>query len=325
MTLTFFKYPSLVNHYAIGKERRIVERLDDLWYSTEKIHGANASVVITRDGQWDVAKRSGFVTTGDKQFNGLKPAVSQGVLDAATDIFSRFPAYDRLHIFGEYYGKGVQAMDYDIVADGKQGFRVFNVLAHTAGDNDTAYTVFGMQELNWYFSPDDLVPGNQQAAPLRELLEKEPSEKSLLGGASEGNVYQPLQRYFFDEAEGTRFIAVKHKCKSFTEKKAAPKKAPVYGIEELAVQAELGLYITPQRLENVLSHGEMELVPRNIGKIMAAVKDDAVTEYMRETERELSPAVDCMKLTRAYDRDIAQMIKDKIAADSLAAVLEETA
>lgn len=321
MTLEFFKYPSLVNHYAIGKERRIIEKLDDLWYSTEKIHGANASVVITRDGKWDVAKRSGFVVTGDKQFNGLKPAVSQAILEATDVIFARFSNYDRLHIFGEYYGKGIQAMDYDLIAEGQQAFRVFNVLAHTEGDNATAYTVFGMPELKCYFSAEDLVPINKQAAPLRELLLGEPSEQSLLGGTSEGNVYQPFYRYYFDEEAGGRFIGVKHKCKSFTEKKAAPKKAPTFGIEELNIREELGLYITAQRLDNVLSHGDFELIPQNIGKIMQAVKEDAITEYSKETERTLPANIDFMKLINSYSREIATLIKEKIAAESMDAIV----
>ena len=46
----FFKYPSLVNHYAIGRENRIVQRLDELWIATEKIHGANASYIIDKEG-----------------------------------------------------------------------------------------------------------------------------------------------------------------------------------------------------------------------------------------------------------------------------------
>ena len=321
MTLTFFKYPSLVNHYAIGKEKRIIERLDDLWYSTEKIHGANASIVVTRDMQWEVAKRSGFIVPGDKQFNGLKPAITEQMLSGIKAIFSRFPEYDRLHVFGEYFGKGVQAMDYDIVAEGKQSFRIFYVLAHTQGDNDVAYTVFGMQELNWYFSPTDLVPGNKQEAPLRELLLEEPAETSLLGGASEGNVYQPFNRYYFDESAGTRFIAVKHKCKSFIEKKAAPKKVPSYGIEELNIREELGLYVTAQRLDNVLSHGDFELIPQNIGKIMLAVKEDAIAEYVKETERTLPDNIDFMKLINSYSRDIASLIKGKIATDSMAVVV----
>ena len=55
----FFKYPSLVNHYAIGRENRIVQRLDELWTATEKIHGANASYIIDKEGNPQIKEANG--------------------------------------------------------------------------------------------------------------------------------------------------------------------------------------------------------------------------------------------------------------------------
>lgn len=47
--MNFLKYPSLTNHYVLGKSRRILYTYNDLWYSTEKIHGDNISIVVSKD------------------------------------------------------------------------------------------------------------------------------------------------------------------------------------------------------------------------------------------------------------------------------------
>lgn len=324
MTLHFYKYPSLVNHYAIGKERRILEKLDSTWYSTEKIHGANASVVVDRLGNWDVAKRTTLIEENDKQFNGLKPAITESVHQSITKIFSNFPDYDHLNVYGEYFGKGVQVMDYDLIKTGEKAFRVFSVFMHKKDDPAGKFTVMGLDDLREYFIEADLVPV-EATATLRELIAAEPKEESNLGGSREGNVYQPVESYEIFPEDGQRFIAVKHKCASFAEKNGSPmkakKSAPALGLEELEIREELGCYITSNRLNNVLSHGEYELIPQNIGPIMLAVKEDAITEYKRETERVLTEDVPFMNLINCYSREIAAMIKNKIQQETMNAVM----
>lgn len=43
------KYPSLKNHYNILKSRKLMSVFDELFYATEKIHGSNMSIEITKD------------------------------------------------------------------------------------------------------------------------------------------------------------------------------------------------------------------------------------------------------------------------------------
>ena len=75
-------------------------------------------------------------------------------------------------------------------------------------------------------------------------------------------------------------------------------------------------YVTANRLSNVLSHGEFELVPQSIGKIMVAFKDDVVKEYIAEQEPELEPA-DVLSAVSKHNGKIALLIKDAITQDSL--------
>ncbi|GGC74741.1 RNA ligase family protein [Enterococcus wangshanyuanii] len=316
MTLNFMKYPSLVNHYAIGKEHCIANKLDELWYSTEKIHVANASIVINRNGEQGLAKRTSLITDDDKQFSALKLVIPDTVYESIAKIFEYHPSIDYLNVYGEYFGNGVQSMDYEVNKNKNKSFKVFNVLVHLIGFPATSRYVFGYEKLIYFFERDDLVP-IEDIKPLREFLKQEPDDKSYLGGNREGNVYQPINGYEINTHDGLKFIGVKHKLASFSEKQKNNNKPnrtkEIFSIEELEIRTELGEYITINRVKNVLSHGEYDLVPKNIGKIMLAVKEDAICEYTRETTREVNEsAISLKKLVEGYSSQIAKMIKELI-------------
>ena len=144
----FFKYPSLVNHYAIGRENRIVQRLDELWIATEKIHGANASYIIDKEGNESFAKRTSLINSEDKQFNQLPSCVSDSIKNSAKAILEDANA-DYVIVYGEYFGSGIQKMDYDIVKSGEKTFKVFDVLIHKHGDlKDKLIRVSHMGNMN---------------------------------------------------------------------------------------------------------------------------------------------------------------------------------
>lgn len=314
----FFKYPSLTNHYAIGKEFRIIDRLNDFWYSTEKIHGANASYILTSNGNEYFAKRSGIIDfeSSDKQFNQLPNVVSEAVKSGAKKVLENYQS-DKVIVYGEYYGKGVQSMKYDIIKDGKKDFRVFNIFVQKSEDS---YMVLGYEEMKSFIDKSALVP-ILEVDTLRNLLSKDQDEKSALGGFKEGDVYQPISSYIIDE--NNRFVGVKRKTDRYLEVEKVPKKtksSPSWSIQEISIREELGRYITENRLNNVLSHGDLELIPQNIGKIMLAVKEDAIEEFKKETEIEYDEGTDFMKLVNGWSKDIAMLIKNKIQKESMSII-----
>lgn len=310
----FFKYPSLVNHYAIGRENRIVQRLDELWTATEKIHGANASYIIDKEGNESFAKRTSLINSDDKQFNQLPNCVSNSIKNSAKAILEDANA-DYIIVYGEYFGSGIQKMDYDIVKSGEKTFKVFDVLIHKHGDSKDKFTVLSNGMFK-YFSLYDLVPIVSISKTLREYLNDEMDDDSLLGGYKEGLVYKPSEPYEIDETH--RYVGVKRKTEKYLEKEKVstktPKSKPNFSIVELNIQKDLGKYITPNRLNNILSHGEFDLIPQNIGKIMLSFKEDVVKEF--SDENEVSPSVPLMKLIAGYSSDIAKIIKDKIGEES---------
>ena len=310
----FFKYPSLVNHYAICRENRIVQRLDELWTATEKIHGANASYIIDKEGNESFAKRTSLINSDDKQFSQLPNCVSNSIKNSAKAILEDANA-DYVIVYGEYFGSGIQKMDYDIVKSGEKTFKVFDVLIHKHGDLKDKFTVLSNGMFK-YFTPYDLVPIVSISKTLREYLNDEMDDDSLLGGYKEGLVYKPSEPYEIDETH--RYVGVKRKTEKYLEKEKVstktPKSKPNFSIVELNIQKDLGKYITPNRLNNILSHGEFDLIPQNIGKIMLSFKEDVIKEFADENE--VSPDVPLMKLIAGYSSDIAKIIKDKIGEES---------
>lgn len=62
--MKFIKYPSLTNHYAVQTKRCI--DLNKEYIATEKIHGSNISIIVDKDRNIDVAKRSDFLTDAER-------------------------------------------------------------------------------------------------------------------------------------------------------------------------------------------------------------------------------------------------------------------
>ena len=311
--ITFQKYPSLTNHYAIGKELRIVNKLDEYWYSTEKIHGANAAYYLDKDGNEAFAKRSciiDFENSSDKQFNQLPSCVTQSIKDSAKEVLS-YSGAELVIVYGEYFGAGVQVMDYDIVKSKEKSFKVFDVFIKHKDKSEDEYYVLGALEIDDFFRAKDLAP-RQHIKTLRELLSDEQDDISELGGYSEGNVYKPVAGYVIDK--DNRFVGVKRKTDKYleTEKVSTkqPKARPEYSIKEIEIQQDLGRYITKNRVRNVLSHGDFVLEPKSIGSIMQATKDDAIEEYKRENE--VDEHTPFGQLIKGYSGKIALLIKELI-------------
>lgn len=314
--MEFLKYPSLVNHYAIGKSKRLVNRFDNiLWYASEKIHGANASYALSATGEEYFAKRSGTITEDDKQFSMLPECVTPDIREGAKKLFEYYPEAVSIHIFGEFFGKGVQVMDYETVKEGKKAFRVFDVIAK---HEDGSMSVCGINTWKYFFEQDSIVPYNTLGKTLKEFLETPPSEESALGGYSEGIVLKPLQGYPIKSTQD--FLGVKYKTDKYLEVRYKPskqrKEAPKLSNEQVEALNELGKYITKQRVLNVCSHGDFDLIDKNIGKIMLAVKQDAANEFNKEvgssfTEKEL------IGISNAYSGEIAKYIKEVIYESSL--------
>lgn len=315
--MNFLKYPSLTNHYALGKDRRIPYVYDDVWYATEKIHGANISIVSAKDiEEVGLAKRSGFLTLDDKQFNGFKTWVSEQGAELVNSLnkFLDWEGVTQVHAFGEYFGEKVQRMDYELCKQGQVDVKLFNLILEY--DGGTIHYVVSRDMMEKYIPVKYLTPVSSKKT-LRELVNGHLEVQSIYGGISEGQVYQPTKGYILTDT--FQFYGVKHKTKEFAEITKSTfkvKEKLEYSPEFLSLVEDVSRYITNNRLNNVLSHGDFELENKNIGVIMIALKQDIVKEYLAEVVTTYSDT-DVLSAVNKYNRDIALLIKNAIQKESM--------
>lgn len=304
--MEFMKYPSLSNSYKLSRQALAMK--DMLWYATEKIHGSNVSIVVDDEGNVEVAKRTSFLNERDKSFFKMYKFIEENpsVVNGLKSYLIKHGA-KQIHAFGEFYGFKVQPLQYDITKERETDFKIFNVIV--VYDDETI--VYPRTWLSKVVESKYLVPVTVMGT-LHELLKQELPVESIYGGISEGQVYQPAFPYTLDGK--TQFMGIKRKTKEFAEvaNHPAPKEPKEKdSIEFVELMEDVTRYITKNRMVNVLSHGGLELVNENIGKMMIEFKADILKEYMRDVEPIQSEQVVMSAINRS-NREIALIIKELI-------------
>lgn len=194
----------------------------ELVVATEKVHGTCCLLTVTADG-------SVFVTS--KGFGGKRLAIvesesnlywrairAHGVVEVAQNLLKYFGA-NRLGIFGEVYGQGVQDLGYGINAGRRPGYAAFDVALDAPGDG---VTWLDPQEVGALAADLPLVPelyvGPYDEAALIALAEGD----TVIGSGShirEGVVVRPAQ-YRYSDVTGGRAIGKFVSEKYLTRKNA---------------------------------------------------------------------------------------------------------
>lgn len=286
--MQFIKYPSLTNHYIVHKAKFI--NPNEQYVSTEKIHGANVSIIVDNQNNIETTKRTSFLTDHEKTvrpWNTLQNFVTENntlILNWAQQIRNIAKDYgtvEQIHMYGELYGSSVQQMEYAENLNKIRRIRFFEV--HILFENNQRL-VLSQDDMSQIFGDDYTVPV-LRTGTLAKLIETAVELDSKLGGHSEGEVYKPANRYIFepDTFGNIHYPVIKQKNEQFKEKSTKSIKAPTtYTDEEKALIVAVESRITKQRLLNVLSHGNIDVDPKNTGVIIKAMLEDIKTEINRE-------------------------------------------
>ena len=345
--MPFHRYHSITNTYSDKFLRKVEEEgysLPTVEYNvTEKIHGANFAIYISNE-HIQFASRSNLLGEGASFYNlqSIAPelkAKAQKLFDyhKAVNAGLDFSEYT-LVVHGELFGgsypgmpKTQKMVQKGVFYTNKLGFAVFDIgsispnrskSTESSSSSDEhmkpSYLLFDQCEM-W-----DLA--NHAGFVTLPLLEFGTLEKCLkysnefnsgipaiLGmpeldkpNICEGVVITPtIPRFLMN---GTRVI-FKNKNEKFSEKTREPKvpKEPL-STELLTTITSCLAYITPQRLDNVLSKGpELDFEnKRNIGVLMKAMTSDVFSEIADETD--LLPGLD-KEDRKEVNRAISNAIK----------------
>jgi len=301
--LTFKSYPSIENIDRKATIDKIVEMGFDQapWQASLKIHGSNLQI-ITDSQNLVTAKRTDLIVPEDGVFYGYQAVIDR--YQSNIDEFLRFlktifPSFGVCRLYGELFGgmynhpdvkrdpsaikvqKGVNYCPhndfflFDISLDG-----IFiNKLYVTAAVTD--FSFIGAKPLYQGSFRECL----QLDPAIQDPLHKEFGLPTIEDNICEGFVIEPEEPKFFPN--GSRVI-LKNKNAEFCEKAShkkqkiiqMPHEWTVQGAEECSV---LFLYITENRLRNVLSHIG-QVTDKDFGKIMGLMAQDTLKDYMKDRE-----------------------------------------
>lgn len=266
----FLKYPSLINSskFAGGIWRKWgSEILNQDFYATEKLHGANFNVSYNGE-EVKFGKRNGFLEVEENFFNH-EALFTNYDLQPLIDFYEK-NSFEAVTIFGEYYGAGVQDMGYEANVNNITDFKVFNVVGQV---DKTNLTIIGYDEMISVFGVKNVVPFIEKGKIFELLDVLDMEAKSKLGGVSEGYVIQPYgERSYVLNGD---FYGVKHKTEAFSE--VSPSKTAGI-VKNTSVLFDLERYVTENRLNNLLSKGDLDLKSDRLA-IVEAYLDDVFAEY----------------------------------------------
>lgn len=321
MELEFKKYPKLTNHYNIEKEHVFDNWMGELYYSDEKIDGSNTQMefLIENNKIKDikVGSRNHFIEADDKNNIAKVYSFVDKVKDAIEFNIDKLPKVCVVRVFGEIFGAKIQQTKYDVTKDGNVDYRIFDVFVelpnddtYVLGQSDLHKLLINLDETTSYLKNIYL---SSDADTLQDKLEHSLLDKSHYGDIlCEGEVYHPLNTFKY--TYGTTFPVVKRKHEEFMEVSRKPrkkkKKSNVAGPELIELTDKVSDYVTERRLDNILSHGDISLEPKNIGLLIKEMNKDINEEYLKE-----NPDTDESLLEQALRRlnkDIALTIKNRI-------------
>ena len=185
----------------------------------------------------------------------------------------------QVHFYGELFGDEVNTMTYDINAQKERAIRFFNILVSFDEENGV---LLSPEEMRSIF-PKELVVPFIKKDTLINLLKESEERASVFGGDAEGQVFAPNQQITLSEA-GLSTPIIKFKYEKFMEKQPISPTRPskIHTPAEMAVLHSIKERATLQRVENVMSHGEIQPTEQNTGTVIKAVVQDIVEEVLRE-------------------------------------------
>jgi Rnl2 family RNA ligase len=275
----FKRYTSIDNHYqqkVIDFFQTINPDLPNLTYSlTEKLDGANISIVIGECGKIQYTKRNNVLAPGEDfyKINSLKETINKAIVEP---IFKwmKEQGYQFVQLYGEIYGKGIQkrinygdginVKFFDLRING-------NEFLTPAKLNDLFHS---LSISEWLVRTIDIVDG------LNNVLEYNVDIKNEYGSMIEGFVIKPHNVEIVSPV-GDRFV-LKKKNEKFQEKCKVKKEILEADEDVLKYNQIFRTYINENRVLSTISKlGPIEN-QKQIGQYVKCILDDAKDDFLKE-------------------------------------------
>lgn len=304
--LEFKKYSSIENSFNREfMERVMAEMPADLEYVVqEKVHGANTSFLCD-DNEVKFAKRTSVLAEGENfyEYALLLDTYKDRVLSLYGKVKAKYPEITHISVFGEMFGG---RYPHDDVKVSHKLSLIQKGVCYTPEHEFYGFDIYLFQDENNRFLPVDEVNKLFEAegffyaktlfrGTLAECLKYPNAFESKIAewlglpaiedNICEGVVIRPVEPMYL--RNGSR-VLIKNKNERFSEKKSAKTRnklfaEPVPYSEALkALLPEVEVYVTENRLSNVVSHiGEVHF-PKDFGKVMGLFSKDVLDDFLKE-------------------------------------------
>ena len=307
----FKKYSSIENEFNEEFMTKVREEVppETLFVVQEKVHGANTSFMCSfqEDGSLAIAfaKRTAPVEEDEKfyDYQRLIPLCEESLGKIGSILRERYPSVASFNVFGELFGgsyphpdvkadRSFSAVQKGVFYHPAHGFYAFDIYIVDEGVG----RFLGVDEANGIFEQVGMLYARTLfEGTLEECLKYPnafPSKISAWLGLPEiedniceGVVIRPKMPLYL--RKGDR-ILIKSKNARFAEKKGAkgprPEKTKEMS-EELSAQiAVVEDYITPARLDSVISKIREVYFPKDMPKVGGLYAKDVIEDYLKEHE-----------------------------------------
>lgn len=305
--LNFTKYTSIENTYQtpyMEKVRNTVPS-DMLWDVTEKVHGANCSIIT--DGKViEFAKRTSIVEENEGFFNyeQVLEGIDYKFINAFNYIKDHYNKPVKViqfygELFGGYYphedvkrDSRFSAVQKGIYYAPYQYFYGFDIAVCTEDSREwlNPDEVSDAYNKNGIFYAKSLFRGTlDECLAFSNMFQSHIPEwlglPVIEGNTCEGVVLKPMVPQFFKTGER---IVLKNKNEKFAEKKKEHVHKEVKDLPEVVVTTSniMNEYVTDARLCNVISHeGEFDM-PKAFGKLIKLFTEDILNDFYKEHQEE---------------------------------------
>jgi len=305
--MEFKKYSSIENSFntEFVEQVRASVPADLRFVVQEKVHGSNTSF-ITDGKEIKFAKRTDYIADGEKFFDyeELLDRYTPKVKQLYAALHQKYPQMDFAIIYGEMFGGAYPHKDikkdtrFSTIQKGVYycpnhefyGFDIY--VSEPSGKH-----YLSVEETNKFFEDNGFLYAKTLfEGTLDECLaypNKFPSQISQWLGyppiednVCEGVVIRPVVPTYI--GYGDR-VLIKNKNERFAEKKGykkhpkVPKEDPVYSDNLNALIAKGSLYVTENRLNNVISHIGQVSMPKDLGKLIGLFSKDILDDFIKES------------------------------------------
>lgn len=309
--MSFKKY-NTIRHPSQEWINKIAHLSND-WIVTEKIHGANFSVIVdanTTPENIVCASRNEVITGSFYSYEEIKARYAERFIE----IFNKFNVGEVkfIQIYGEFAGPGIMKKNVVHYKDYKD-FYMYDVRVVTVDDKEhwiSKSNVFSLASNHYIPHPPILGFYDN----VSHALELSPEFKSKVNpeyegdNPAEGMIIEPNAVTFISngaDQEPSRAI-IKHKCAAHLEvKQRQPKEYKTLNGSDQVLLNQLLEYNTQNRLSNVLSH--QQYTQDQFGKVVGLLISDI---YKSAKEDELAAIADDQKtLTKELYKEVAKLVR----------------